>query len=411
MRSLEDGNREGEKGAESDQKGDTLQNDRQVESGKVELSDGHVNDEKEELSDGHVNDEKAELSGLMNDRAELPDGQVNIEKAEFSDRQVQSTEKAELADVNVVVEEDNDSNSESEVKRMDLLADIKLTTPALLMDTKCPSNLGTPLHPLSPQEEHKQSDSLPPEDTSQLDDTTAEGTIHSTESKPETGDPADQDTVHSKHNVSCDIYSENVLDELERLDEGLNDTFASPAPNTGGHQVQNERSATEGAINGELNSSFTDKKTEKDSSNHEQRQVSTKEKQETTNNASAPVKLRNSKGRDAQKRSSWADTSDIQNSTIPEDSLVSSSPSSSEVKLRKGGSIDVSRPLVVKKGNKTVEGKTKGGVSPMKATYRPMSMPPEMLALDQEHNSHEEESGRYFNIEKYCIVLIVINVV
>ena len=82
------------------------------------------------------------------------------------------------------------------------------------------------------------------------------------------------------------------------------------------------------------------------------------------------------------RRKSWADA-DRKSSPIPED------PSSTkvEVKLRKGGSVEVTRPASLKK-LKVADTKTKTAPSPVKATYRPPPMPVVDIVDEQEQHDY-----------------------
>ena len=84
-------------------------------------------------------------------------------------------------------------------------------------------------------------------------------------------------------------------------------------------------------------------------------------------------------------RRSWADRTP---DTIPENSTLN------QVKMRKSTSafaVDPAKPQSLKV--KTRSEKSKGGMSPLKATYRPVSMPIEMLSLEESGHSEKSEDG------------------
>lgn len=262
-------------------------------------------------------------------------------------------------------------------------------------------------------------------ETTSSEQETARETVNTSEisdTKQEIAETKASGDAGKQGNVSVDIYSENALDELENLDDSnVNDnTFSSPAPKTAS-AAENIPSTNSSGVHKHLAESTPKRHAVSDVTNNSTlSEVSdvtinegsvTEEKQSNKidEHQQQAVKLRNGTGNrktdrsSGQKRRSFtADTSDIQNSSIPENSSLSASPSTGSdlVKLRKGGTIDISsaRPLAIKKGGR--ETKTKTGPSPMKATYRPVSMPVDMLANEKEGggSSHDDnDSGENNN--------------
>lgn len=290
--------------------------------------------------------------------------------------------------------------------------------------------LGTPLEPLSPEEEEggEVGDNTPVVNTTEFSEDTApqhstsntviqyphqeqteqpvvttpqpvaendHGHLSQNQDPQEESDSNDKtiddnnegsksNTKEADGDVSTDIYSDNMLDDLEQFDAGVNYTFSSPAvpqlkqqqncssvhiaestpikKHIDRHLENNEHIAESTPVKslnyngdggvGEENDSANLTLDGNDSIitssvNEDDNVCDNSSGGDNSDENEAEVKLRENgnnkkngeRGSSSQKRRSWTDTSDIQNSTIPEDTLAtdtSLSSSPSEVKLRKG---------------------------------------------------------------------------
>ena len=344
-----------------------------------------------------------------------------------------------------------------------------------LIDTEdIPSNLGSPLQPTSPLDDIDNSGSEGDETPKLLsDDSVVELSEHSQPSKSESqadsmcdiqsmtssqtrssqgeipgdsqsgeipGDAPGGDSVSGEH--PGDVYSEEAMDELEKLGDtppgdapsgdaplGDDNEYNSQSkssvcapPSQGASLTDNAPSANQGAPYKTIESQSKSET----SANNKDKMAASENKMAASGNKMAAMKnnmaleiqeLRDtfddgiqrpsSAEEKAARRRSWHDAkTEHKRPAIPEELLQTGSSnqtgsSKQEVKLRKGGSIDVTRPGSLKKLRSGGESKTsKTSPSPVKATYRPVSMPIDNLVAGEQvleeldgGNKEEDNSG------------------
>ena len=281
-----------------------------------------------------------------------------------------------------------------------------LKTSLSLIDMDVPSNLGTPLQPSSPQEgdeegekkllglnghdasEKSEQEAKPEEATKDDKSEKAEESKADSEAKEKDtkseGDSSEEEAAAAAKagDGNVDLYSETAMDELEALTGTEVDASMEATPKGKAAPTAAAKKTPEPTM--DANANPTDEQELRDKF------------EETPRRGSADDKVI--------RRRSWHEKLDRRSNTVDE-----STSSKTEVKLRKGGSIDVSRPGSLKKLRGGEQKTGKGTPSPVKATYRPMSMPVDHLvgAMDEDpDNSMEvdDNSGKSLHSQKIYLI-------
>ncbi len=273
-----------------------------------------------------------------------------------------------------------------------------------LIDTDVPSNLGSPLQP-TPTTEFQSptastvimNESTNSDDTSVLERDDSESVTTKTEEVTTAGDT---DTVNGtseekepKVVPAVDHYSETAMDELERFTDvsdvdSSHVTKVTQSENASDPSVESKTQTVEPSTqvtdDGIINETQTNK------------EPVSKKICDGQPNHTQKVKLRkkNSSGAKTSddktnRRRSWADKQDNTVAPSGEDSGLQSRVT--EVRMKKSPSIDAMKSGNMKPRLRTDRPDNKGGPSPMKATYRPVSMPVDHLNI--EDGAVEPKSG------------------
>lgn len=175
-----------------------------------------------------------------------------------------------------------------------------------------------------------------------------------------------------KANGTVDLYSETALEELEALGGADEDTTVV-AHHNAAEPAEAGASAAAPSLPAHKGELSRDEAIESRDTFEEKPPVTAEDK--------------------AMRRRSWHEKSDRRANTIDEPSATKQ-----EVKMRKAASIDVTRPANLKKLRTGETRPSKTTPSPVKATYRPMSMPIDNLVAsleeDLDKKSQDENSGQ-----------------
>ena len=242
-----------------------------------------------------------------------------------------------------------------------------------------PSGLNSPMQPTSPTGDEEGSEG---DETPKLlsDDSVVELSENSQPSKSESQAESmcDVQSITSSQSMTSsqsrgetrDMYSEEAMDELERLGDDDDVTKV----NSQSKASSNDIASNQGAAS---TTNESQSKSEPNANTDNTEPLSGEESLESRDTfaeaTAEDISVR---------RRSWHDA------PKPEDKKEEQVKQ--EVKLRKAASIDVTRPGSLKKLRSGAESKSKTSPSPVKATYRPVSMPVDNLVAQME----EEMEGR-----------------
>lgn len=266
-----------------------------------------------------------------------------------------------------------------------------------------PSGLNSPMQPTSPtgdEDEGSEGDETP---KLLSDDSVVELSENSQPSKSESQAESmcDVQSITSSQSMTSsqsrgetrDIYSEEAMDELERLGddddvtkESIQSKSASVADNASSSSNQDAASSVTNDVSQSKSEPNANKATDNkaESLSAAAGSEDAQESRDTFDEATA--------GDITQRRRSWHDAKaeDKKEEQVKQ-----------EVKLRKAASIDVTRAESLKKLRTGPESKTsKTSLGPVKATYRPVSMPVDNLVaqMEEEMEGHktleETNSGK-----------------
>jgi kinesin family protein 13 len=268
----------------------------------------------------------------------------------------------------------------------------KLVRELSLIDSEVPDNLGTPLQPTSPLDAEfgEQAVILEPEKASGGEESAAgveteasdvellaqkEKTKESSDSASSEEDNKSGDENKKEKEGVVDMYSETAMEELEALGD---DDLLPSSPRIPGGAAAAEECATSSNQNEAVGAA------EIPVSGSGSEKGKTEEAQESADTFEEVPRRRNGGLSDekAMRRKSWHEKSDRRSLTADD------TPTKQEVKLRKSASMDVSRASLKKlRSTESKPGKT--APSPVKATYRPVSMPVEMVEAMEENGDPE----------------------
>ena len=259
-----------------------------------------------------------------------------------------------------------------------------------------PRDLNFPMQPNSPtgdEDEGSEGDETP---KLLSDDSVVELSENSQPSKSESQAESmcDVQSITSSQSMTSsqsrgetrDMYSEEAMDELERLgDDDDQSKTTSGAPSS----VTDNASSNQDAAASSIITNESHSKSEPNANSNSTNNAATAESVPAGTEADDVQESRDTfveaTPEDISvRRRSWHDAK-------AEDNKKEEQHVKQEVKLRKAASIDVTRPGSLKKLRAGAESKTsKTSPSPVKATYRPVSMPVDNLVAQME----EEMEGR-----------------